>query len=208
MIKIPFNLARLLLLSLSALPSVQASDYVIDTEGGHAYIQFKISHLGFSWLTGRFNRFSGIFSYDENDPSSADIEVVIDTASIDTNHAERDRHLRDEDFLHVDAFPEARFVSSSYEERGEGKAQLIGELTLRGVTRPIQVEVEHVGAGTDPWGGYRRGFSGSARLVLAEFGITKYLGDAAKTMELSLGIEGIRKKSQHSPRKPGGLRLR
>ncbi|MBT2970392.1 MAG: hypothetical protein B6D72_01165 [gamma proteobacterium symbiont of Ctena orbiculata] len=208
MTKIPFCLTRLLLLSLCVLQSVQASDYVIDTEGGHAYIQFKISHLGFSWLTGRFNRFSGSFSYDEKDPSSATVEVVIDTTSIDTNHAERDKHLRDEDYLHVDTFPEARFVSSAFEEQGGGKAKLIGELTLRGITRPIQIDVEHVGAGTDPWGGYRRGFSGSTRLVLAEFGITKYLGDAAKTMELSLGIEGIRKKSQHRPRKPGGQRLR
>ncbi|MEW8506113.1 MAG: YceI family protein [Candidatus Thiodiazotropha sp.] len=208
MIKIPLNIVLLMFSPFFVVQSVQASDYVIDTEGGHAYIQFKISHLGFSWLTGRFNRFSGEFSYPEKDPSSARIEVVIDTASIDSNHAERDKHLKDEDFLHVEAHPEARFVSTSYRELGGGKARLSGELTLKGITRPIQIEVEHIGAGTDPWGGYRRGFSGTTRLVLADFGITKYLGDAAKTMTLSLGIEGIRKKSQHKPRKPGGVRLR
>lgn len=179
-----------------------ASSYVIDTEGGHAFIQFRISHLGYSWLVGRFNRFSGEFVYDTSNPSEASVNVLVETASIDSNHAERDKHLRDEDFLAVKQFPEAKFVSSSYTEREDGTGLLRGNLTLRGVTRPINIEVEHVGAGSDPWGGYRRGFTGKARLVLADFGITKYLGEAAKEMELILGIEGIRSKSQRGSRKP------
>ena len=207
MIKLHIKSILLTFLYVSSSQSVLASDYVIDTVGGHAYIQFKISHLGFSWLTGRFNVFSGEFSYDENKPSMSKVEVSVDTESIDSNHAERDKHLRDEGFLNVVAYPEARFVSTSYDERGKGKGTLSGDLTLKGVTRPIRIEVEHVGAGTDPWGGYRRGFSGKTHLVLAEFGITKFLGAAAKTVELSLGIEGIRKKSQNSPRRPGGVRI-
>ncbi|MEW8535768.1 MAG: YceI family protein [Candidatus Thiodiazotropha endolucinida] len=208
MIKIPIGPALVLFLVFGLSQSVSASDYGIDTEGGHAYIQFKISHLGFSWLTGRFNRFSGDFSYDENNPSAATVEVVIDTRSIDSNHAERDKHLRDEDFLNVAAYPEARFISRSFNEHGEGKATLVGDLTLRGVTRPVRIEVDHVGAGTDPWGGYRRGFSGRTRIVLVDFGITKYLGATAKAVELSLGIEGIRKRSKNRSRRPGGLRTR
>ncbi|MCG7984848.1 MAG: YceI family protein [Candidatus Thiodiazotropha lotti] len=179
-----------------------ASSYVIDTEGGHAFIQFRISHLGYSVLAGRFNKFSGEFVYDTSNPSKASVSVLVETASIDSNHAERDKHLRDDDFLAVKQFPEARFVSSSYLERKDGTGLLKGNLTLRGVTRPIEIEVEHVGAGSDPWGGYRRGFTGKTRLVLADFGITKYLGDAAKEMELILGIEGIRNKSQRGSRKP------
>lgn len=132
---------------------VSASDYVIDTEGGHAFIQFRISHLGYSWLSGRFNRFSGEFSYDEADPESAWIKVDIDPASIDSNHAERDKHLRDEDFLHVQRYPGASFVSTAYRVTGEGEGILQGELTLRGVTRPIEISVRQVGSGTDPWGG-------------------------------------------------------
>ncbi|WP_316366062.1 YceI family protein [Candidatus Thiodiazotropha sp. CDECU1] len=105
MIKIPTKSLLLIFLCSSSLQPVLASDYVIDTESGHAYIQFKISHLDFSWLTGRFNAFSGEISYTESKPSEAKIEAMIDTRCIDSNHAERDKHFRDEDFLNVAAYP-------------------------------------------------------------------------------------------------------
>ena len=184
--------ALLLNLAILALPA-QAADYVIDTEKAHAFIQFKINHLGYSWLLGRFNRFDGEFSYDEKNPSAASIRVNIDPASIDSNHAERDKHLRSKDFLHVDKYPEARFVSTSFEEKGNGKAILKGDFTLHGVTRPITIDVTHIGHGKDPWGGYRRGFSGSTSFALKDFGIDYDLGPASREVELFLSIEGIRK---------------
>lgn len=180
--------AGLLLLSAGA---AQAVDYKIDTKGAHAFIQFHIKHLGYSWLVGRFNTFSGDFSYDERDPGSARVAVTIDTTSIDSNHAERDKHLRDEDFLDVDKYPEARFVSTAYRDLGDGKGELRGDLTLHGVTRPIAIEVTHIGAGLDPWGGYRRGFEGRTRFALADFGIDYDLGPASKEVFLWLGVEGI-----------------
>lgn len=197
----------LLLMGFMISTATAASDYVIDTEGSHAFIQFRISHLGFSWLSGRFNHFNGEFSYDVNEPTTAWVRVDIDPASIDTNHAERDKHLRDEDFLDVERFPRAGFVSTAYRPTGEGEGVLEGELTLRGVTRPLQIQVRKVGSGTDPWGGYRMGFEGTAQITLADFGITKFLGEAAKRMSFELGIEGIRKKSSNRPRRPGGLRI-
>ena len=178
-------------LSLSTL-NVQAEDYVIDTEKAHAFIQFKISHLGYSWLLGRFNDFSGEFSYDEKNPSAAKIEVTIETASIDSNHAERDKHLRDKDFLHVKKYPEAKFVSTGFKELGNGKAKLSGRFTLHGVTRDIDIDVEHIGHGPDPWGGYRRGFAGTTVLTLADYNINYNLGPASRQVELFLSIEGIR----------------
>lgn len=186
----PSRLAAVLLLLLSG--GALASDYVIDTKGAHAFIQFHIKHLGYSWLTGRFNTFGGRFSYDEADPGAARVEVTIDTASVDSNHAERDKHLRDEDLLDVKQFPQARFVSTAYRDTGDGRGELVGELTLHGVTRPITIAVSHIGAGFDPWGGYRRGFEGRTTLTLADFGILRNLGPASKEVHLWLGVEGIR----------------
>lgn len=173
----------------------QAAEYTIDTKGAHAFIQFHIKHLGYSWLVGRFNHFEGEFSYDENNPGAAKVEVTIETASIDSNHAERDKHLRDDEFLDVEKFPQARFVSTAYRELGNGKAELQGELTLHGVTRPLTIDVTAIGAGDDPWGGYRRGFEGRTRFALADFGIKRNLGPASREVHLWLGIEGIRKES-------------
>ena len=113
----------LLALMTQALPT-QAADYVIDTQGAHAIIQFKIKHLGYSWLLGRFNKFDGQFSYDEKKPNAAKVEVNIDPASIDSNHAERDKHLRSKDFLDVSQFPTAKFVSTGYKASGKGKGVL------------------------------------------------------------------------------------
>jgi polyisoprenoid-binding protein YceI len=169
-----------------------AAKYVIDTEGSHAFIQFRIQHLGYSWLSGRFNTFSGSFEYDENNPDKASVQVEIDTASVDSNHAERDKHLRDEDFLDVKKFPKARFESTSFKDNGDGTAVLKGDLTLHGVTKPVTIDVEHIGHGPDPWGGYRRGFEGTTRIALADYNINYNLGPKSKEVELTLSVEGIR----------------
>ena len=183
-----FALTAALLLPVQVL----ADKYIIDTKGSHAFIQFRIQHLGFSWLTGRFNTFSGSFEYDEKDPSKASVQVEIDTASVDSNHAERDKHLRGDDFLDVEKYPKAQFVSTAFSENDDGTAVLKGDLTLHGVTKPVTIDVEHIGHGEDPWGGYRRGFEGRTRIALADYGITYDLGPKAKELELILSVEGIR----------------
>jgi len=175
------------------LPAVTlAADYKVDKKGAHAFIQFRIQHLGYSWLLGRFNDFDGNFSYDEKSPAASKVEVTIKTASIDSNHAERDKHLRNEDFLDVRKYPEAKFISTGFEETGDGTALLSGNFTLHGVTRPITIDVKHVGHGPDPWGGYRRGFEGTVKLSLADYNINYNLGPASKEVELFLSVEGIR----------------
>jgi polyisoprenoid-binding protein YceI len=185
-------LLTLFVLALTATSALQAEEYVIDKKGAHAFIQFRIKHLGYSWLYGRFNDFSGQFSYDEKNPSAAKVKVDIDPASIDSNHAERDKHLRGEEFLHVKQYPKAGFVSTAFKEQADGSAVLQGELTLRGVTRPISIQVEKIGHGPDPWGGYRRGFFGTTEFALADFGIPYDLGPASRKVELELSVEGIR----------------
>lgn len=190
----PFITTTLLLaMTVLAAPS-QAADYDIDTKGAHAFIQFKIKHLGYSWLVGRFNKFDGQFSYDEKQPNASKVEVNIDAGSIDSNHAERDKHLRSKDFLDTGKFPTAKFVSTAFKDHGKGTAELKGNLTLHGVTKPIAIQVKHIGAGKDPWGGYRAGFEGSTILTLKDFGINYNLGPASETVEMYLSVEGIRRK--------------
>lgn len=169
-----------------------ADDYVIDSRGAHAFIEFKIKHLGYSLLAGRFNSFEGTFSYDPLKMGSSQVKVIISSASIDTNHSERDKHLRSEDFLSVATFPEARFVSTGFKSLGGGRGELQGEFTLRGVSKSISIKVNRIGEGKDPWGGYRLGFEGTAQLTLKDYGIGFDLGPAAETLELHIGIEGIR----------------
>jgi polyisoprenoid-binding protein YceI len=172
------------------VPAAQAADYEVDP--AHSFVQFRIQHLGFSWLYGRFNRIAGDFAYDPADPSASQIGIEIDTASVDTNHAERDKHLREEDFLDVKRYPRAVFESTKYTGTAE-EGTLEGVLTLHGVSKPISLAVKKIGEGPDPWGGYRAGFLGSFTLSRGDFGIDYDLGPAGETVEMELGIEGIRK---------------
>ncbi|RFF32599.1 YceI family protein [Wenzhouxiangella sediminis] len=174
------------------LPVKAAEQYEIDTGGMHAFVQFKISHLGYSWLYGRFNDFEGEFTFDPENPANSAVQATIQTASVDTNHERRDKHLRSDDFLDVENHPEATFVSTDFVPLGDDRYRLEGEFTLRGVTREVEIDVTQIGAGEDPWGGFRRGFQGRTELPLEAFGIDYDLGPAAEEVEIILSIEGVR----------------
>jgi len=189
------KITKLCVISLLLLSSqlIQAADYKIDIKGQHAFIQFRIEHLGYSWLYGNFNKFSGDFSFDKNKPEAAKVSVVIDMASVDTNHAERDKHLRGGDFFDVKNYPEMKFVSTHFTPAEENKGMLYGNLTLHGVTKPVAINLTHMGEGKDPWGGYRSGFSGTTEINRSDFGISKNLGPSSEKVEIILSIEGVRK---------------
>lgn len=191
---------KLLIASITSMALVggaQASEhsgtYAFDTEGDHQFIMFKISHLGYSWLYGRFNDFDGQFVYNADNPDQSSVEVMIDTASVDSNHGERDKHLRSDDFLHTDEYPEASFTSKRVEVGDDGQeAQIIGDLTLRGVTKEVTLDAEMLGHGDDPWGDYRMGFEANTTLRLTDFDIPTDLGPSAQTVEMIISVEGIR----------------
>lgn len=180
--------------ALFIAPAARAApvDYQIDTKGMHASVNFKIQHLGYSWLTGRFEKFDGQYTYDDQQLSNSKIAVTIDTASVSTNHAERDVHLRSADFLNVKKHPKAQFVSDSISGTDQ-KMHVAGKFTLNGVTKEIVIEAHKIGEGKDPWGGYRNGFSGTTALKLADFNISKDLGPASAEVLLELHIEGVKK---------------
>ena len=187
-----FTAAILLAGSVAVLPAA-AADYVIDSKGAHASINFKIKHLGYSWVVGRFDKFTGQFSFDDKAPDASSISVEIDTSSVNTNHAARDKHLRSADFLEVAKYPTAMFKSTSVKAGAGGKAVVEGTLTLHGVTKAITINAEYIGGGKDPWGGIRQGFAGTTSFALEDFGITKNLGPASKVIQLELHMEGVRK---------------
>ena len=192
--KIKHLLASVLLTLAFTLPAQAIENYAFDIKGQHALIQFKVKHLGYSWLIGNFNRFNGSYSYDDKNPANDRVQVEIDVASLFSNHAERDKHLRSADFFDVAKFPKASFVSTGFEDKGDGHGLLHGDFTLRGITKNISFDVVQIGEGKDPWGGFRRGFAGTATIHLSDYNMLKssMLGAVAENVELYFSIEGVR----------------
>ncbi|PRY71872.1 YceI family protein [Halomonas ventosae] len=180
--------------ALVGVSQAQAADYAIDTDDGqHAFVQFKISHLGYSYILGSFEEFSGSFSYDPENPEASSASVEVEVASLNSNHAERDKHIKSDDFLDAGEYPTATFTSTGFEPTGDNEGVLTGDLTLHGETNEIEMPVTLVGEGEDPWGSYRAGFEGSTTLTLADYGID--MSDFPEVMhelELYVTFEGIR----------------
>ncbi|MGY4491140.1 YceI family protein [Pseudomonas putida] len=176
-----------------------AADYTIDKEGQHAFIDFKISHLGYSFIHGTFKDWTGTFSFDAAKPEDSKISITLNTKSVDTNHAERDKHIQSKDFLETDKYPTATFVSTAVKTTGknaDGKltADVTGDLTLHGVTKPVVVKTVFLGEGKDPWGGYRAGFEGTTTIKRSDFGKMMDLGPQSDTLTLDITFEGVQKK--------------
>jgi len=192
--KLKHLFASLLLTLAFTLPAQAAENYAFDIKGQHAFIQFKVKHLGYSWLIGNFTKFNGSFTYDEQNPANNKVTATVDLASIFSNHAERDKHLRSPDFFDVSKSTTATFNSSKYVKVDDTHGKLTGTLSLRGVEKEITFDVEQVGAGKDPWGGFRRGFTGTTTLHTSDYKMpfTPKLGPASENVELSFSIEGVR----------------
>ncbi|MBV4488486.1 YceI family protein [Pseudomonas sp. SWRI153] len=188
------TLAALAIGSAVLSANVMAADYVVDKEGQHAFVDFKISHLGYSFITGTFKDIDGKFSFDAAKPEDSKIEFNVNTASVFTNHAERDKHIASADFLNASKFGKATFVSTSVKSTGANTADVTGDLTLLGVTKPVVVKATFLGEGKDPWGGYRAGFEGTTTIKRSDFGKQKDLGPKSDAVELYVTFEGVKAK--------------
>ena len=169
----------------------QPGTYQIDP--GHTSAQFQISHLGFSHLVGRFNQLQGTIVLDPKGKSS--VEVTIQANSIDTNHKKRDDHLRGPDFFNVKQFPVLKFVSDkvTFNDKGE-PTEITGKLSLHGKTNPVKLTVKAVGAGKDPWGGYRAGYDASTTIKRADYGMNYMPKGLGSDVKIILNVEAIKKK--------------
>ena len=193
------TLAALAIGSALLSANVMAADYTVDKQGQHAFVDFKISHLGYSYITGTFKDIDGTFSFDAAKPEASKIEFNVNTASVFTNNAERDKHISSKDFLKVADFPKATFKSTSVKSTGKnaaGKdtADVTGDLTIAGVTKPVVVKATFLGEGKDPWGGYRAGFEGTTSIKRSDFGKMMDLGPQSDAVDLYVTFEGVKAK--------------
>ncbi len=145
------------------------ASYSIDT--AHSSVNFAVRHMVVAKTRGRFTKFSGSFSFDAADPSKSTVSVTIDASSIDTHEPQRDGHLRSPDFLDAETHKEITFTSKRVEGSGE-ELRVIGDLTVRGVTHEVTLDVEHHGGGKDPWGNEKTGFSAKTSINRKDYGLT------------------------------------
>ncbi|OGQ01102.1 MAG: protein yceI precursor [Deltaproteobacteria bacterium RBG_19FT_COMBO_46_12] len=139
----------------------------------HSSFQFKIRHLTVSNVKGDFNKFQGVANIDDQNISHLKVEVAIDVASVNTGHAQRDEHLRGPDFFDVTKYPTITFVSKKVNKTETNRLKVIGDLTLRGVTREVTVDLEGPTPEVkDPWGNFRRGVTATTKINRRDFGLT------------------------------------
>lgn len=202
-----FNAITLSILAAAALSVSGASpsfaepvEYQIDP--AHTQIIFKVRHLGISNVTGRFDVFEGSYAFDPDNAASSRVEATISAASVNTNEADRDKHLRSDDFLNVEKHPNITFKSKSVtKDPGDSDDYtIVGDLTINGVTKEVELDAEYGGHTTDPWGNERTAFEAETKINRKDFGLTWnktldaggfVVGDEVK---ITLEVEGIHKK--------------
>lgn len=137
----------------------------------HSEVHFKIKHLVISTVTGAFKKFDGSFEASRPDFSDASVIFSVDTASVDTNSDQRDGHLRSADFFDSERYPEMKFVSTGIVKKDSGEYILKGNLTIKDVTRPVELNVEFGGQTTDLYGQTKAGFDVAGKIDRQEFGL-------------------------------------
>ena len=153
---------------MSTTTAVAARTFAIDKT--HSEAAFQVRHL-ISKVRGRFTDFAGSVVFDEAEPSRSSVTFTIQAASIDTGTPDRDAHLRSADFFSVEEFPTLTFVSTAVAARGQGRYDVTGSLTMRGVTRTVVLPMTFLGAASDPWGNEKIGFEGEVTLNRKDYGL-------------------------------------
>ena len=141
-------------------------------DAAHSQVGFAVKHLMISTVRGRFGALSGTVEFPEGDYNAARVDVTIDAASIDTREERRDTHLRSADFFDVENFPTLTFKSRRVQAIKGDAFQLVGDLTIKDITREVVLDVEVEGFQKDPWGNQKAGFSASTKVNRKEFGLT------------------------------------
>ena len=178
------------LLAMAAAATAQAGTWQIDPN--HSAAQFSVRHLGVSTVRGAFMKVSGSASYDPADPSKNSVDVTIDAGSVDTRVQMRDNDLRSPNFLDVQKYPTITFKSKQSKSAGAGKLQLLGDLTIHGVTKEVTLDVDGPSAPIkDPWGNQRIGASASTKINRHDFGVNGAPGAVGDDITITIDTELI-----------------
>lgn len=205
--KLPLAALTLFLAAALAVTSADAAEYKADA--GHSSVNFEVRHL-FSKVKGKFKDYSGTFSFDEAKPDASKAEFTIKTATVDTDNAKRDEHLRSPDFFDVAKSPTISFKSKTTKLDGPKKYKLMGDLTMLGKTRPVAFEVEFLGGGKDPFGRDLASFTATTTISRKDFGMVwnktmetggVLLGDDIK---IEVNVEGEKLKVDAGNKKADG----
>jgi polyisoprenoid-binding protein YceI len=143
----------------------------LEIDRSHSEVAFQVRHL-LSKVRGRFADFAGTIQFDESNPQSSRVDVTIQARSVDTAEGDRDKHLRSADFFEVDTYPTLTFTSTSVTPRGDDTYDVVGDLTIHGVTRPVTLPASFLGAAQDPWGNTRFAFEAELKLNRKDFGLS------------------------------------
>lgn len=166
-----------------------------DIDSGHSSVVFKVKHLDVAWFYGRFNELRGSFVLDAGDPSKSSVSLEIPTASIDTNSSDRDVEMRSPGFFAAEEHPTITFESTKVDVVSEGHWKLTGDLTCKGKTKEVVVELHATGTTDNPRFGHRTGFEGTFELDRTAFDVAAGMSESmlGKTVKVMIGIEGIRR---------------
>ncbi len=156
-------------MTVSTATQTLTGDYRIDP--AHSSIGFVARHAMVTKVRGAFNEFEGTAHLDAEEPSSSTATLTIKSASIDTRNEQRDGHLRSNDFLDPENYPEITFVSTAVERLDDSTYRMTGDLTIRGITKPVTIDFQYTGSATDPFGNARVGFEGSTTINRKDWGV-------------------------------------
>jgi len=188
---------RGLVLSLAAAGVVSSSPALAATyevDSSHSSVLFKLMHFGVAPFHGRFNKVAGTFEYDTANVAASQLTVDIDANSIFTADKKRDDHLKSPDFFNAKQFPTITYKSRAVKAGARAGTFVVeGDLTLRGVTKPVTLELVKTGEGKDPYGGFRVGFEGSFTINRLDFGVSFMPEGLGKDVTITVAVEGVKK---------------
>ena len=167
---------------------------VYDLDTAHSSVAFTVRHAMVTKVRGEFTDFTATLTANQDNPAESNVEATVETASVDTRNADRDTHIKNEDFFDVEKFPQMTFKSTSFDVDANGNGTVTGDLTIKETTKPVTLEVETFGVETDPFGNVRVGFEANTTIDRTEFGINFQAplnsGGVLVSNNIKIAIEG------------------